>query len=82
MAVSYFDHPGVGYVFLFFEQRANVECLASPEVSVHRPAEGELQGAAVEGADGVSAEKPLIVIEIGIADQTADLEAILRWKDG
>jgi hypothetical protein len=37
-------------VLLAFEERANVHCLASPEISVDGPVEGEFEGAAVEGA--------------------------------
>ena len=33
-----------------FEETAEVEGLATPEVAVHGPVEGEFEGAAVEGA--------------------------------
>lgn len=46
-------HPllsGLLNVLVCFKERANVECLTAPKVSVDGPVQGELQGAAVEAA--------------------------------
>lgn len=40
-------------VLVGFEEAANVECLAAPEVAIHGPVEGEFERAAVEGAVSV-----------------------------
>ena len=46
-------------VLVGFEEAADVERLAAPEVAVHGPVEGEFEGAAVEGA--VRQERELAV---------------------
>lgn len=40
----------IGDISVFLEERPDVERLAAPEVAVHRPIEGQLQRAAVEGS--------------------------------
>jgi len=43
---------GFGNVTVCFEKGADVEGLASPEVAVDRPVEGELEGALIERSEG------------------------------
>lgn len=44
---------GFGDVTVCFEERTDVEGLASPEVTVNGPVEGELEGALVERSGDV-----------------------------
>lgn len=48
---AYLLLSGLRDVLVGFEEAAEVERLAAPEVAVHGPVEGELEGAAVEGAE-------------------------------
>lgn len=48
--VAYPLLSGVGDVFVGLEERSYVDCLAAPDVPVHRPVEGQFQRPPVERA--------------------------------
>lgn len=43
--------PRLCDVFVRFEERSDVHCLTAPEISIHCPVEGELEGVAVEASE-------------------------------
>lgn len=48
--IPYFLLPRVTDILVRLEKRPDINCLPSPNISVHSPVQGELQGPPVEGS--------------------------------
>ncbi len=54
---TYFLLPRVTNILIRLEKRPDINCLPSPNVSVHSPVQGELQGPSVEGSIQIDVRK-------------------------